>query len=117
MASKSSISNMTRLLMQHGQIERFVKPGVRHDFFRLSPKAFRHTIHRGLEDEIRMFRELAEYGLDVLPKKESAPRNLMLEMHTMFSFLEKEFPGLMERYETWQKKTGRKPIHHHGGQQ
>ena len=68
MASKGSISTTTRLLIQVGLIERFVIPGERHDNFRLRTDAFKHTMRRGLEDEIKMFRQLAERGLELVGK-------------------------------------------------
>ena len=39
LASKGSISTSTRLLIQHGLIERVSLPGVRHDYFRLRANA------------------------------------------------------------------------------
>ena len=65
MASKGSISSMTRLLIQIGLIERFTIPGERHCCLRLRTDSLRNTIQRGLEDEIRMFRQLAENGLEL----------------------------------------------------
>ena len=50
MASKGSISSMTRLLIQSGLIERLSLPGIRRDYFRLRPDAWHHMIRRGLED-------------------------------------------------------------------
>jgi len=99
MASKGSISTMTRLLIQMGLIERFVIPGERHDHFRLRPDALQRTIRRGLEDEIKMFRQLAEQGLELMKDEPSIRRQWLEEMRDRYVFLEKAFPGMMERYE------------------
>ena len=99
MASKGSISTMTRLLIQMGLIERFVIPGERHDHFRLRPDALQRTIRHGLEDEIKMFRQLAEQGLELMKNEPSNRRQWLEEMRDRYVFLEKAFPGMMERYE------------------
>ena len=99
MASKGSISTTTRLLIQIGLIERFIIPGVRHDYFRLRQDALQRTIRHGLEDEIKMFRELAEQGLKLMRDEASIRRQWLEEMHDRYTFLEREFPALMERYE------------------
>jgi len=97
LASKGSISSMTRLLIQISLIERLSLPGIRHDYFRLHNHAWRHMVGRGLEDEIKMFRQLAEHGLEILPDKASLARHRLEEMHTWYAFLEREFPALLER--------------------
>ena len=98
MASKGSISTMTRLLIQAGLIERFSLPGIRHDYFRLRPDACQHAIKHGLEDEIKMFRQLCEHGLKLLARQNPLIRKRLEEMHGIYTFLESEFPTLMERW-------------------
>ena len=99
MASKGSISTMTRLLIQIGLIERFCLPGVRHNYFRLRSNAWHHLIGHGLEDEIKMMRQLAEHGLELLADKAPLTQKWLGEMRDIYVFLEKEFPSLMERWE------------------
>ena len=99
MASKGSISTMTRLLIQIGLIERISLPGVRRDYFRIQPDAWQHMIRRGLEDEIKMFRQLAEHGLKLLVDKTPLTRKWLEEMRDVYTFLEREFPTLLERWE------------------
>ena len=105
-ASKGSISSMTRLLIQIGLIERLSLPGVRHDYFRLRPDAWQHLISRGLEDEIKMFRQLAERGLKVLADKTPLTRKWLEEMRDIYDFLEREFPALLERWKKESRETG-----------
>ncbi|MFQ5996082.1 MAG: GbsR/MarR family transcriptional regulator [Dehalococcoidales bacterium] len=105
MASKGSISTMTRLLIQIGLIERLSLPGVRHDYFRLRPDAWQHMIRRGLEDEIRMVRQLAERGLELLADKTPLTRKWLEEMRDVYTFLEREFPALLERWEEEHKRS------------
>lgn len=107
MASKGSISTATRLLIQIGLIERLSLPGVRHDYFRIRSDAWQHMIKRGLEDEIKMFRQLAERGLEVLSEKALLThlnQKWLEEMCDVYSFLDREFPTLLERWEQEHKE-------------
>ena len=103
MASKGSISTMTRLLIQIGLIERLSLPGVRHDYFRLRPDAWQHAIKHGI-DEIKMVRQLAEHGLELLTDKTPLTRKWLEEMRDMYTFMEREFPALVERWEQESKE-------------
>ena len=103
-ASKGSISTITRLLIQLGLIERVSLPGVRQDFFRISPDAWRHMIKRGLVDEISMIHHLAERGLELLAYRTPLPRKWLEEMRDVYAFLEQEFPGLLEHWEQQRPK-------------
>jgi len=104
MASKGSISTTTRLLIQTCLIQRFSLPGVRHDYFRLRPDAWRHMIRHGLEDEIKMFRQLAEHGLGLPTDKTPLTRQWLEEMRDMYLFFERALPALVERWEQEHKK-------------
>jgi DNA-binding transcriptional regulator GbsR (MarR family) len=99
MASRGSVSSAVRLLAQLGIIERYVIPGERHDHFRLCQDALHRTMKHGLEDEIKVFRQLAEHGLELMRDEPSLRREWLQQMHDRYSFLEKEFPALLERYE------------------
>ena len=99
LASKGSISTSTRFLIQMGLVERYVIPGVRHDHFRLRQDALQWIVKHGLQDEIRLFRNIAEKGLGLMKDKASVRRQWLEEMHDRYTFLEQEFPALMERYE------------------
>ena len=104
MASKGSISTMTRFLIQVGLIERLSLPGVRHTYFRFQPHAWRHMMKRGLEDEITMFHHIAKRGLELTETKTLLTRQWLEEMLDVYSFLEREFPALLERWEQERKE-------------
>ena len=108
MASKGSISTITRLLIRTGLVERLSLPGVRHDYFRLCPDAWHYVIRHGLEDEIKMFRQLAEHGLELLANKTPLTRKWLEEMRDVYGYLEHEFPALLERWEQ-ERKEGKLP--------
>ena len=107
MASRGSISSMTRLLIQIGLIDRISLPGVRHEYFHLRPDAWQHMIKHGLEDEITMFRQLAEHGLELLADKNPLTREGLEEMRDIYIFFEREFPALME---SWEKERKEKQV-------
>jgi len=104
MASKGSISTMTRLLIQIGLIERVSLPGVRHDYFRIRPGAWQHLIKQSV-DQVTVLRQLAERGLELVEGKASLPRQWLEEMRDMYAFFEREYPDLLERWEKeWEKR-------------
>jgi DNA-binding transcriptional regulator GbsR (MarR family) len=106
MASKGSISTTLRLLRQLGLVEQFVIPGERHGHFRLREDALKRTIQRGLEDEIKLFLDIAQKGLGLMQGESSSRRRWLEEMHDRYTYLEKEFPALMERWQ--QRRTAGK---------
>ena len=89
---------MTRLLIHIGLIERISLPGVRHNYFRIQPGTLRHMLKQSVE-RIRIVRCLAERGLELTKGRDSLARQGLEEMHDMYSFFEREFPVLMERWE------------------
>jgi DNA-binding transcriptional regulator GbsR (MarR family) len=109
MASKGSVSTNVRLLMQIGLVERYVIPGERHDHYRLSENALRRTVQHGLEDEIRMFLELADRGLALMRDEPSARRAWLEQMRDRYRFLAQEFPALMDRFEKWRGRPAAPP--------
>lgn len=97
-ASKSSISTMTRMLISFRLIERVRLPGERRDFYRVRPDLWR----RSLDDAQRKFegfREMAERGLNLLEGESAQRRARVQEMHDIYDFLTREFPGLVDRWE------------------
>ncbi len=110
MASKGSVSTNVRLLTQMGMIERYVIPGERHDHFRLPEDVFRKTIRHGLEEAIRLFRQVAEHGLEMMRDEPPLRRQWLEKMRDHYAFLEKEFPALIQRYEKYRSRLQRKPV-------
>ena len=107
MASKGSISTVTRLLIQIGLIERLSLPGVRHDYFRIKPSAS----HQLLKDSLvqtTTFRQLMERGLELTEGKAHVNRQWLEEMRNMYAFFEREFPALVERWEQERKEASYK---------
>ena len=97
-ASKSSISSITRLLIQVDLIEIVSIPGMRRDYYRIRQDVWTNSLRDRLK-QATSFRKLADEGLALL-KDDPRERLLRLqEMHLMYAFLEREIPVLMERWE------------------
>ena len=103
LASKGSISTMTRLLIRIGLIERTSLPGERHDYFRLKPNAWHQMLKDSLV-QVAAARQLAEHGLELLEGKAHVNRLSLEEMHNMYAFFERELPALLERWEQERKE-------------
>ena len=97
-ASKGSISTTTRLLIKIGLIERFSMPGIRHDYFRIKPGVWHHLIKESQVQTTAM-RQFAERGLGLLKEKPPLNRQRLEEMRDVYTFFEREFPALLERWE------------------
>ena len=115
LASKGSISTMTRLLIRIGLIERFVIPGERHDHFRIKPGAWGHMMEQGV-DQIKVVRQLAERGLELTKGKNLLTRQWFDEMRDMYAFFEREFPALVERWEEEREKRQSQLVPRRGSQ-
>ncbi len=103
LASKASISTVTRLLIRIGLIERTSLPGERRDYFRINHNAWHQLIGESLA-RTTAFRQLAEHGLELLEGKHHSNRQWLEEMRDMYAFFEREFPILMKRWEQERKE-------------
>ena len=106
LASKGSISTMTRFLIQIGLLERFSLPGVRHDYFRIRPGTLQHLLKKRAE-QLTKLRQLTERGLELVGDKSSLNRQCLEEMRDMYAFFEREFRILVER---WEKEQGERQL-------
>ena len=102
-ASRGSISTATRHLIQVGFVERVSKPGERRDYFRNKPGAFVEMARRSTE-QLRQFRSLAERGLVLLESNDPDVRLGLEEMRDFYTFAEREFPKLLERWDALQER-------------
>jgi len=103
-ASKGSISNMTRYLMQLGVIERVGLPGQRRDYVQVKPESWLFMPNQWMET-VRSIHELAERGLELLDDKSAETRKRLEEIRDLYAFLEQEFPALLERWGKRKRKA------------
>ncbi len=106
-ASKGSLSTMTRLLLQMGLIERVGLPGLRRDYFQIKSGAMIQWV-RQFTYELAAMRQLADRGLALLEGEDSDVRDRLSEARDLFTFLEQEYPALIERWEKGRAGSTRK---------
>jgi DNA-binding transcriptional regulator GbsR (MarR family) len=82
-----------------GVIERIGKPGDRNDYFQVKQEQWKEFLGHGFIDEMKMFRQMAEHGLALMANRDHPNRKLLETMYAVHSFLEREFPALVERWE------------------
>ncbi|MGI8678508.1 MAG: GbsR/MarR family transcriptional regulator [Jatrophihabitans sp.] len=107
-ASSGSISNMGRLLIERGYIERAVDPRTRRDLFRSRPNIWTEFQH----DSVRRFEQLIALCDKAIEERAEAGGPVVTNLHSMrdyYSFLAKELPLLMSRYESWQTECESTP--------
>jgi len=105
-ASKGSLSTMTRFLLQMGLIERVGLPGQRRDYFRIKPGAWTQLV-RQTTYELSALRQLAERGLELMEGQDSELKQRLKEARDLFSYLEREYPLLIEHWEKEHKKASK----------
>ncbi len=101
-ASKSSVSTMLRLLIQIELVEQVSLPRERKDYYRVHPDTWTNSLKERLK-QAQTFRQLAEEGLDILAGASLERRRRLEEMRSVYRLLEREIPGLMERWEKERK--------------
>lgn len=108
-ASRGSISQTTRSLIQMGLVQRWSKPGERRDYFRIKPGAW-HEIMRREMDALGGFRKTAERGLDLLDSNDPNARRSLEEMRDFYTYWEREMPAVLRRWEKESKRRGPEPL-------
>lgn len=101
-ASRGSISQATRVLVEWGLVRRSSRPGERKDYFSIRPGAWSEVMRRET-GWIGEFRELAARGL-VVADPDGEDQESLKEMLDFFSYLEREYPEIIDR---WQKEHGK----------
>jgi predicted transcriptional regulator len=104
-ASRGSISQTTRSLIQMGLVQRRARPGERRDYFRIKPGAWGGIMRREME-ALGGFRETAERGLELLDSEDPDARRGLEEMRDFYAYWEKEMPAVLER---WEKEGSHEP--------
>jgi DNA-binding transcriptional regulator GbsR (MarR family) len=97
-ASRGSISQTTRSLIQMGLVERWPRPGERRDYFRIKPGAWHEIMRREMES-LGAFRRTAERGLELLDSEDPRARRSLEEMRDFYTYWEGEMPAVLARWE------------------
>ncbi|MFT3708486.1 MAG: hypothetical protein QM817_12610 [Archangium sp.] len=99
-ASRSTVSVVTRLLVDLGLIERFSVAGDRKDRYRVPDGAWEALLRKDIETA-RQLRELANEGLASVKKKPRSVQARLRGMRAFYEFLEGEYAPLVKR---WQRR-------------
>jgi DNA-binding transcriptional regulator GbsR (MarR family) len=97
-ASKGSLSTMTRFLLQMGLIERVGLAGQRRDYFQIKSGAWTQLVQHAVY-ELSALRKMVERGLELLEGQDSEIKQRLQEARDLFSYMEQEYPLLIERWE------------------
>lgn len=97
-ASRGSISQATRTLVQMGMVRRVSRPGERRDYFRMQPHAWQETTRQQLA-LIGVFQEMAERGLKILDSEDPEARRNLEEMRDFYAFWKGELPAALGRWD------------------
>jgi len=97
-ASKSSVSIMARLLVERGLIERVASPIPRRDFYRFKPGGWIVYMRQWL-GLMSALHQITERGMVLMTDHPPALRERLQEAHDLFSFIEQEFPTLLNTLE------------------
>ena len=108
-ASRGSISQTTRSLIQMGLVQRWSKPGERRDYFRIKPGAW-HEIMRREMDALGGFRKTAERGLELLDSNDPDARRSLEEMRDFYTYWEREMPAVLQRWEKESQSRDPEPL-------
>ena len=95
--SKASISNMTRMLLQAGLIEKVRIPGEREIHFQIKDGAWISMMENHLKS-INSLRKISKEGLELLEGDPDTDKNRLKEMNKFYQFAEKNMPKLVEQY-------------------
>lgn len=94
-ASKASVSQMTRLLVQTGLIERFAVRGERASHFRVRDDGFESLFAQEITT-LTAFGPIAERGIGLLGGGARATR--LRQLRAFFRFFEEAMPELLDRW-------------------
>jgi DNA-binding transcriptional regulator GbsR (MarR family) len=108
LASKGSISTMTRMLIRLGIIERTGLPGQRRDYFLIKPDAWNAVMKESLT-RMSEFRHLLERGLEMLEGKDLQIKQRLEGMRNIYVFWEREWHAVLERWEQQERNRGISP--------
>lgn len=95
-ASKASISNMTRLLMQYGLIQKTSTLGERHTLYQIKDGAWTLLMEQKLAG-LTQFIQVADRGLALMQDAPEEHQKRLLEMKKLYLFFEQELPELIAR--------------------
>lgn len=106
-ASKGSVSEMTRLLVANGTVERFKEPGRRHFVYRWRDDAWVGCLQHLVAGTTRL-RELAEHAQERGAAMPAEQQHRLREMHEYYGFMVGHLETLLAEYTSqWEARRAR----------
>lgn len=99
-ASRGSISQATRQLIDIGVVQRINKAGIRRDFYRVKPNAWREAFRKE-QDSIAGMSQLFRRGLDAMEGSSDEARRSLEDAISFTRFWEQEMQLVLERWDTY----------------
>jgi DNA-binding transcriptional regulator GbsR (MarR family) len=103
-ASRGSISQATRQLIEIGVVQRINKTGVRRDYYRVRRDAWREAFRRE-QDTIAGMYQLFRRGLDAMEGSSDEARRPLEEAIRFTQFWEEEMRSIFTRWDTYMENT------------
>lgn len=97
--SKSSVSTMTRMLLQAGLIKKVRLPGKRQIHFQIKEGAGTDVLQNELE-LITSLRQISEKGLQLLDNEPDTDQARLKKMLNFYTFAANQLPCMIQNYKT-----------------
>lgn len=95
--SKASVSNITRILLEQGMIEKVRVKGERQIYFQLKQGSISDFIEKQINEILKM-RSILNSGLELAKSTEDTSTSRLEQAVKFHSFLAEEMPALLKRY-------------------
>ena len=97
-ASPGAISTTTRMLMQHGLVERVRIRADRKTYYKLREGAWNDLFHSEWV-RLQRFRQIADQALTLMKDERPERRQRMQDFRDLNAFFEQEYPALLTRWD------------------
>lgn len=101
--SKSTISTTVRSMDQFGMIKRVSMRGERRHYYQINDDFWINSFLNSMQ-QFSGFRKMAEQGLTLMQDKSPEQHHRLQKMYELYSFLEREFPAMLKKWEDEQQQ-------------
>ncbi len=98
-ASRGTVSDMTRLLIEAGLVQRLGRAGSREAFYRVAPDTPTLFLRAAVEP-LRRRRIAAEHGLEILRDRPEQVSARLRELRDVYLFFEQRYPLMLEEWQS-----------------
>lgn len=102
-ASRGSISQATRSLVDIGLVRRSRTPGTRQDIFSVEPSAWIDATRQSLR-QVSLYHDLFKRGLELMDGRSKESRAALAQSVAFMEFWERQLPLIFEGWESWMQE-------------